>query len=116
MTDTVITLIGQTYTVNENGEEVVATETPREIWAAQKPVKWFDWKAAGTNIDEFHSGGTIEGMRDYLMFSTPEINYMGERVAEVNGKRYDIFRTYPIQGTGMIELHLLPKVGVTYGG
>ena len=48
--------------------------------------------------------------------SIHEFEYNGETIAEIEDVRYGIYRTFSNHQTGMIELYLEEKVGVTDNG
>ena len=47
------------------------------------------------------------------MLRTQRINYSGERIAELEGVRYGVYRTYTPPDSDLIEIYLEEKAGVT---
>lgn len=97
--DDVITLIAVTYSRDSIGQEI-STETRTDIFARINSV----------SRSEFYAGGQA-GLRPEITAETPRINYNGEKLAELNGVRYSIYRTYFREDSDMIELYLEEKTG-----
>lgn len=97
--DDVITLIALTYTKDSIGQEI-ATESRTDVWA----------RISSVSRSEFYSGGQA-GLRPDITAETAKINYNGEKLAEWNGKRYSVYRTYFRENSDSIELYLEPKTG-----
>ena len=51
------------------------------------------------------------GHQAEIVAITNAANYMGEQTAELNGKRYAIYRTYRPENSDEIELYLEEKLG-----
>ena len=98
--DDLIQLIATDFTTNEYGVQV-PTETAREVWARYRSATRAEFSDAGEN-----------GLRRELVVITPIVNYNGEELVAVNGIRYSVIRTYVLEPTDEIELHLERKVGV----
>lgn len=94
-----ITLVGVTYTTDDIGQRV-ATETSTIVYCSVESVSRAEWAAA--------SKIGIKPQYTVRMFS-PE--YSGEQVAELNGKRYGIYRTYQDKDE-TLELYLEEKAGI----
>lgn len=95
----VLTLIGVTYSADSIGQQV-PIETPRNIFCNISSVsssEWFDGGKKGLN-PEYRA----------VMFSP---DYNGEQIAELDGVRYGIYRTY-LGRNETIELYLERKAGV----
>lgn len=75
------------------------TETKREVFCRVGPV----------SRQEFFEGGRI-GLNPQFQITMFADDYEGEKVAEYNGKRFGIYRTYPSK-TDEIELYLERKGG-----
>lgn len=98
--DDLITLISVTYTQNEIGEQMpIETEIP--VWATLQSI----------SRAELYDGG-VHGLNPDMVAVTAFVNYSGEQIAEVGGKRYGIYRTYAPPNTDSIELYLERKVGL----
>lgn len=98
--DDLITLIAETYQQDGIGQQI-AVETKRQVWA--------HIRSAGGS--EFMEGGRI-GIRPELVAVTPTVNYQGEKIVEICGKRYTVFRVYMQEESDALELHLQEEVGV----
>ena len=98
--DDLITLIAQTYQQDGIGQQI-AVETKRQVWA--------HIRSAGGS--EFMEGGRI-GIRPELVAVTPTVNYQGEKIVEIGGKHYSVFRVYMQEESDALELHLQEEVGV----
>lgn len=98
--DDLITLIEQTYQQDGIGQQI-AVETKRQVWAHIR----------SSSGSEFMEGGRI-GIRPELVAVTPTVNYHGEKIVEIVGKRYAVFRVYMQEESDALELHLQEEVGV----
>lgn len=94
-----IRLISTTYTVDAIGQRV-PTEVPRQVFCNLGSVSATEYFEAGRN-----------GLNAEYRATVLREEYHGERLAELNGQRYGIYRTYI--GTGdELELYLERKAGV----
>lgn len=94
-----IKLISKSYTTDSIGQKV-AIETSRTVFCALRSVSRQEWKDAGEM-----------GFKPSLQATMFSYDYEGEEIAEVNGERYGIYRTY-FSTTDTIELYLEQKAGV----
>lgn len=94
----VITLIGQTKTQNEYGIWE-STETKRDVFCDVSSV----------TRAEFFDGGR-NGLNPEYVFIMFYGDYNGETIAEYNGNRYAIYRTFHAR-TDVIELYVERKGG-----
>ena len=95
----VLTLIGITYTADSIGQQV-PKETRRDVFCNLSSVsasEWFDAGRAGLNAEH-----------PATMFA---YDYKGETIAELDGVRYGVYRTY-LGKNETIELYLERKAGV----
>ncbi len=95
----VLTLIEEAYKPDALGQ-LIPTETRRDVYCNLSSVsasEWFDGGRAGLN-PEYRA----------TMFV---YDYNGERIAELDGVRYGVYRTYLAQNE-FIELYLERKAGV----
>ena len=95
----VLTLIEEAYKPDALGQ-LIPTETRRDVYCNLSSVsasEWFDAGRAGLN-PEYRA----------TMFV---YDYNGERIAELDGVRYGIYRTYLAQNE-FIELYLERKAGI----
>lgn len=95
----VLTLIGITYTADSIGQQV-PKETRRDVFCNLSSVsasEWFDAGRAGLNAEHRAT-----------MFA---YDYKGETIAELDGVRYGVYRTY-LGKNETIELYLERKAGV----
>lgn len=95
----VLTLIGVTYTADSIGQQI-AEETSREVYCGVSSVSASEW---------FEAGRT--GLKPEYRVTMFAPDYQGEQIAELDGVRYGIYRTY-LGGNETIELYLERKVGV----
>lgn len=103
MIDAAIYLIGKTMSRNADGGNVETETAPRLVMCSVKSVGRADfYQAAQAGLDLSY------------VFTMQAVNYMGEKIVEYQGQRYDVARTY--QATqDTIELYVGVKVGVSYG-
>lgn len=78
-----------------------AEETTRRVLARIEGVRRSEWSVAGGS-----------GHRPELVAVVPTPDYRGEAEVLYNGRRYAIYRTYPV-GDWETELYLEAKGGVT---
>ena len=94
-----LTLIACTHTQNESGLHIPA-DTRRDIFC----------RLTSVSAAEFFSAGR-EGMRPAWRALVFAPDYHGERIAELDGRRYSIYRTW--HGCGeQVELYLEEKAGI----
>ena len=96
---TPLTLIAVTYTVDSIGQKV-PTETSRGVYCNLRSVSRQEWKDAGEM-----------GFKPSFVATMFAYDYQGEELAELNSKRYGIYRTY-LTTDDQIELYLEAKAGV----
>lgn len=94
----VITLIGQTKTQNEYG-----------VWESTETQKDVFCDVSSVTRAEFFDGGR-NGLNPEYVFTMFYGDYNGETIAEYNGKRYAIYRTFHAR-TDVIELYAERKGG-----
>lgn len=94
----VLSLISASYTADEIGQRV-AVETSRDVFCNVQSV----------SRAEFYAGGEA-GLRPSYVATVFRYDYDGEQVAELDGVRYSIYRTYERQDE-QIELYLEPRKG-----
>lgn len=94
-----VTLIKQTYSKDAIGQNV-PVETRRELFCTTKSIR----------ASEFFEAGK-EGLRPAFCIKIYDFEYEGEEIAEIDGKRYGIYRSYLANGE-KIELYLTLKSGV----
>lgn len=95
----VLTLIGVTYAADSIGQ-LIPQETRRDVFCDLSSVsasEWFEAGRAGLNAEHRAT-----------MFVH---DYAGEELAELDGVRYGIYRTY-LGRNETIELYLERKAGV----
>lgn len=95
----VLTLIGVTYTKDTIGQQV-PKEVPREVFCTITSVTASEWFDAGK-----------VGLNPVYRATVFAPDYNGEQIAELDGVRYGIYRTY-IGRHERIELYLERKAGV----
>lgn len=94
----VLTLIRETYTPDAMGVQR-PTETSRDVFCDVSSVSLSEWSEGGRN-----------GLNPELRFTMFEPDYEGEEIAEYNGKRYMIYRTYHARNDS-IELYAERREG-----
>lgn len=97
-----IKLIHEAYAKDSLGQ-YVAEETVRTVWANVDSVSGAAWADAG-----------VLGIQASFEVFTPKVNYKGEKLVEIDGQRYAVYRTYETEGDE-IELYLQAEVGVSNG-
>lgn len=98
--DELIDLVYEEQVKNEfGGYDVV--ESKRDVWANIRSVTRQEIANAGSR-----------GLMPEMMLRTPAVNYEGESIAVVRGRRYGIYRVYYIPDSDMMELYLATKTGV----
>lgn len=96
----IITLVGLTYKKDEIGQQIPVETSRRKLFCDISSVSQSEISDAGRSgiTPEYRATVSIE-------------EYQGEQIAELNGKRYGIYRTYITRGE-RIELYLEGKAGV----
>lgn len=95
----IVTLVKKEYVQDDIGA-FKATETSRDIYCNISSVSGVEWMDAGRN-----------GINAQYKITVFEYDYEGEEIAELNGVRYGIYRTY-IGKNENLELYLEKKAGV----
>ncbi len=94
----VLTLVSTTETADAIGQQI-PTETTRTVYCKIESVTRAEWIAARQ-----------QDLAPEAVCKVFFADYSGERIAELNGKRYDIYRVY--EAGDYIELYLGQRVGV----
>jgi SPP1 family predicted phage head-tail adaptor len=97
--DHVVTLISVSYSKDEL-EQMVPTESKREVFCQQHSISQSEFFEAGRS-----------GLQPQHKLTVFEGDYQGETIAELDGVRYSVYRTYLGKGD-CIELYLERKAGV----
>lgn len=97
--DHVVTLISTTYRTDSISQRI-PVEQRREVPCQVDGIRQSEWYSAGK-----------QGLKPQLMVMVFDDDYQGEIIAEVDGVRYGIYRTYPAKH-GKTELYLEKKGGV----
>ncbi len=95
----IIKLIGQTYKKDSIGQ-MIPEETEREVFCSVSSVSGSEWFEAGRN-----------GIRPEVKVTMFCPDYQGEVIAELDGTRYSVYRTYMAKHE-LMELYLEKKAGV----
>lgn len=95
-----IILVRQTFKEDPIGQQVPEEETQTEVFCTIRSVTRNEWRDAGQN-----------NIRAELVAVTPLINYSGERIAIVDGRRKAIYRTYMPPDSDEIELYMQDEGG-----
>ena len=101
MMDGVATLISETYEQDEIGQ-MIPSETPSDVYVEICSITRSEWAASGRDV-----------LNPAIMLRTERVNYSGERIVELDGVRYGVYRTYAPPDSDEIELYLEEKAGVT---
>lgn len=94
----VLTLVSTIETADEIGQQI-PTETTRTVYCKIESITRAEWVAARQ-----------QELAPEAVCKVFFMDYSGERIAELKGKRYDIYRVF--EDGDYIELHLGQKVGV----
>ena len=94
-----IKLIKQTYQTDGIGQKV-PVETEKEVFCSVSSVSGSEWFEAGRN-----------GIKPEVKIAMFCYDYEGEKIAELDGTRYSIYRTYQAKHE-IIEIYLEKKAGV----
>lgn len=93
----IFSLIAEAYVVDDIGQRI-AQDTSREVYGQKGAITRAEWNAAAQ-----------QGFKPSYEITMFAYDYNGEELAEVDGERYTIYRTYKYNDT--IELYLEKKVG-----
>lgn len=94
----VLTLVSTTETADAIGQQI-PTETTRTVYCKIESVTRAEWIAARQ-----------QDLAPEAVCKVFFMEYSGERIAELKGKRYDVYRVY--EAGDYIELYLGQRVGV----
>ena len=97
--DHVAYLISTTHKPDAIGQQV-PVETRREVFCESGGIRQSEWFSAGQ-----------KRLKPQFMLTVFYDDYGGERLVEVDGVRYGIYRTYPAKHD-KLELYLEKKGGV----
>ncbi len=92
-------LISQIHSTDTLNQEI-STESKRKVFCSITSVSASEWFEAGRN-----------GLQAELRITMFAFDYHGEKIAEVNGQRYSIYRTFRSK-PDEIELYLEKKAGI----
>lgn len=96
-----LSLITTSYTKDAIGQQVSNGETSRDLVGSMYSISRQEWTAAAqTGLNP-----------ECMVFLRDSADYEGEELAELDGTRYVIYRTY-LTDDGGIELYLRRNVGV----
>ena len=95
----VLTLIKESYMPDDIGQQV-PTETSRDVFCSISSVSASEWFDAGRI-----------GLKPEYRATMFAYDYEGELIAELNGVRYSVYRTY-LGKNETIELYMERKGGV----
>ena len=99
MRNDIATLVKVTYRKDELKQRI-PEETSREVFCSINSVRASEFFSAGQN-----------SIKPEYRIDVDIDDYDGEKIAELDGKRYGIYRTYRTR-EGQIELYLEEKKGV----
>lgn len=97
-----VSLIQQTYSVGNYGQ-VLTSETSRSIYGMLNPITRNEWDTAG------RAGIEADFRLDVYTFE-----YHGEKILEMDGTRYGVYRTYIRINDDRTELYLHTVNGITF--
>lgn len=98
--DGTIILIKQSVTEDKIGQQKAAEEEKAEVFCTINSITRSEWRDAGQN-----------GIAADLKVVMPAVNYSGEQIAIVDGKRKAIYRTYHPPESDDVELYLQSEAG-----
>ena len=102
MYNQLITLISESYSKDGRGQHI-PIENKSEVFCSIGSISKSEWFDAGRN-----------GLKPEFKVTLPMYNYNDELIAEIDGIRYSVYRTY--KGLNdIIELYLEKKAGVHNG-
>lgn len=104
MKTVIVYLISITNTTDTIGQ-TIESEVKSKHYGSENSVTSDEWFAANK-----------QSINSKYRVSIHDFEYNGETVAEIDGVRYGIYRTFLNNKNGMIELYLEEKVGVTDNG
>lgn len=94
-----LTLVSETFTQDDIGQQI-ATETTRTIFCTVHSVTRREWADASQ-----------KGLKpEFMCFLRDSGDYNGEMIAELDGARYIIYRTY-LTDDGGVELYMRKDAG-----
>lgn len=96
--DLIFSLISKTYITDAIGQKI-AQETKRTVYGTKYPITRAEWNTGGQN-----------GLKPEFMIAMFTYDYQGEELAEVEGARYGIYRTYT--NNDRVELYMERKTGI----
>ena len=82
LSDTVINLISQVYSVDSVGNQI-STDTARQVYASRRPI----------SRSEFFTAQTA-GIKAEHLFVISSLDYEGERLVEYAGEKFTVYRVY----------------------
>lgn len=100
--DVIISLIRREETGVDSHGNAVYTETKTLVYAENISIRQ----------TEFFQAAAI-GFKPERCLKVYSFEYHGEQLCELDGERYNIYRTYSTQGSDRIELYLTAIVGDT---
>ncbi len=98
--DDLFYLIAQDAVQNSFGD-FRPNEKPVPIWGSLRSISRTEWSEAGKN-----------GLNPQFVVVTAIVNYHSEKVIEVQGKRFGIYRAYIVPNSDQIELYCEGKSGI----
>lgn len=96
--DKIFYLIQETFIVDNIGQRI-PQETKKAVYGTQHSITRAEWNASGQR-----------GLKPEFMLSMFAYDYQGEELAEVDGVRYGIYRTY--RNNDLVELYMEKKGGI----
>ena len=100
--DTLVTLIKRgDYQTDEYGNAYYPEEC-REVFAQKKSVRQ----------TEFFQAFAV-GFKPEIVLEIYDFEYENQELCELDGERFNIYRSYPIKDTDRVELYLTAIVGDT---
>lgn len=97
-----IKLIPTTITYGDLREEIETEGTAKKVFAELSSI----------TRQEFLAAGSL-GLKPSLEAIIYSFEYSDEKIVEVNGKRYSVYRTYNRAEDDRVELYLEEKEGTT---
>ena len=95
----ILTLVSRTYEPDDIGQQV-PTEDRRDVYVNIGSVSAAEWYEGGAH-----------GLAPEYKCTMSALDYAGEQIAELEGRRYRIYRTYRGKND-ILELYLERRAGI----
>lgn len=97
--DRKVILVKETYTTDSLHQFIPLFSTTT-VWADKQSITRSEWRAAGEL-----------GLQPQFTLKVQKINYHEEKIVEMDGKQYSVYRTYDDENSDQVELYCEEKAG-----